>query len=150
MSLVANQARYRKIRGSDFYNRSIKPRLHDNDIKLYSTYNEKRTVVAERFIRTLNQDQTRIYNYVTALSKNAYIDTLDKTVDKYNETYHKTSGMKPADVKFGAHTNYSVKYNVKDPKFKVSDHLRISHYKNIFAKNCTSNYSEEVFLIKKV
>ena len=87
---------------------------------------------------------------MTALSKNAYIDTLDKTVDKCNETYHKTIGKKPADVKFGAHTNYSVKYNVKDPKFKVSDHVRISQYKNIFAKNCTSNRSEVVFLIKKV
>ena len=87
---------------------------------------------------------------MTALSNNAYIDTLDKTVDKYNKTYHKTIGMKPADVKFGAHTNYSVNYNEKDPKFKVSDHVIISQYKNIFAKNCISNCSEEVFLIKKV
>ena len=80
---------------------------------------------------------------MTALSKNAYMD-------KKNETYHKSIGMKPSDVKFGAHTNYSVNYNEKDPKFKVSGHVRISQYKNIFAKNCTSKCSEEVFLIEKV
>ena len=62
---------------------------------MYSTYNEGNSVVAERFIRSL---KNKIYKHMTAVSRNAYFDVLDDIVDKYNNTYHKTIGMKPIDV----------------------------------------------------
>ena len=114
---------------------------------MYSTHNEGKSVVAERFIRTL---KSKIYKYMTSTSKNVYIDKLDDIVDEYNNTYHTTIKMKPADVKDNRYINADKKINNKDPKFKVGDHVRISKYKNIFAKGHMSNWSEEVFVIKKV
>ena len=57
--------------------------------------------------------------------------------------------MKPADVNNNTHIDFKKKVNDKDPKFKVGDHVRISKYKNIFAKGYTPNWSEEVFVISK-
>ena len=112
---------------------------------MYSTYNEGKSVVAERFIRTL---KTKIYKYMTSVSKNVYIDKLDDIVNEYNNTYHRTIKMKPVDVKDNAYIEFSKKFNEKDSKFKVGDLIRISKYKNIFAKGYTPNWSEEVFVIK--
>ena len=114
---------------------------------MYSTYNEGKSVVAERFIRTL---KSKIYKYMTSISKNVYIDKLDDIVDKYNNTYHTTIKMKPIDVKDNTYINTSKEINNKDPKFKVGNHVRISKYKNILAKGYMPNWSEEVFVIKKV
>ena len=83
-------------KGSEFYNNSFKKWLQDNDIAMYSTSNEGKSVIAERFIRTLNN---KIYKYMTSISKNVYIDKLDDIVKKYNNTYHTTIKMKPVDVK---------------------------------------------------
>ena len=87
---------------------------------------------------------------MTAISGDAYIDKLDDIVNKYNNTYHRTIKMKSVDVKNNAYIDSSKKVNDKDPKFEVGDHVRISKYKNIFAKGYTPNWSEEVFVIKKV
>ena len=114
---------------------------------MYSTHNEGKSVVAERFIRTL---KSKIYKYMTSISKNVYIDKLDDIMDEYNNTYHTTIKMKPADVKDNAYVNADKEINNKDPKFKVGDHVRISKYKNIFAKGYMPNWPEEVFVIKKV
>ena len=73
---------------------------------------------------------------------------LDDIVNEYNNTYHTTIKMKPIDVKDNTYINTSKKINYKDPKFKVGDRVRISKYKNIFAKGY--NWSEEVFVIKIV
>ena len=62
---------------------------------MYSTHIEGTAVVAERFIRTLNN---KIYKYMTSVSKTVYIDDLDDIVNKYNNTYHRTIKMKPVDV----------------------------------------------------
>ena len=134
-------------KGSEFYNASFKKWLQDNDIVMYSTNNEGKCVVAERFIRTL---KSKIYKHMTSISKNVYIDKLDDIVDKYNNTYHSTIKMKPIDVKDNTYINTAKEINKKDPKFKVGDRVRISKYKNIFAKDYTPNWSEEVFVIKKV
>ena len=134
-------------KGSEFYNAYFKKWLRDNDIVMYSTYNEGKSVVVERFIRTL---KSKIYKYMTSISKNVYIDKLDDIVDEYNNTYHTTIKMKPADVKNNTYINANKEINNKDPKFKVGDHVRISKYKNIFAKGYMPNWSEEVFVIKKV
>ena len=87
---------------------------------------------------------------MTAVSKNVYFDVLDDIVDKYNSTYHRTIKMKPIDVKSDSYAEYNVDSNDKDPKFKIGDHVRISKYKNIFAKGYTPNWLEEVFVISKI
>ena len=113
---------------------------------MYSTHNEGKYVVAERFIRTL---KNKIYKHMTAISENVYFDVLDDIVHKYNNAYHKTIKMKPIDVKNNSFADYNEKSNEKDPKFKIGDHVRISKYKNIFAKGYTSNWSEEIFIVNK-
>ena len=134
-------------KGSEFYNNYFKKRLRDNDIEIYSIHNEGKSVVAEIFIRTL---KTKIYKYMTAMSKNVYIDELDDIVGEYNNTYHRTIKRKPVDVKDNTYIDFKKEVKDKDPKFKVDDHVRISKYKNILAKGYTPNWSEEVFVIKKV
>ena len=114
---------------------------------MYSTHNEGKSVVAERFIRKI---KSKIYKYMTSISKNVYIDKLYDIVNEYNNTCHTTIKMKPIDIKDNTYTNTSKKINYKDPKFKVGDRLRLSKYKNIFAKGYIPNWSEEVFVIKKV
>ena len=114
---------------------------------MYSTHNEGKSVVTERFIRTL---KNKTYKYLTSITKNMYIDKLDDIVDKYNNTYHTTIKKKPIDVKDNTYINTDKEINDKGPKFKVGDHVRISKYKDIFAKGYTPNWSEEVFVTKKV
>ena len=99
----------------------------------------------------------KIYKYMSSISKNVYIDKLDDIVNEYNNTYHRTITMKPVDVKDNTCIDsmellWSVElhFNDKDPKFKVGDYVRISKYKNIFTKGYTPNWSEKVFVIKKV
>ena len=133
--------------GSEFYNNSFKDFLKTNNIEMYSTYNEGKSVVAERFIRTL---KNKIFKHMTAISKNVYFDVLDDIVNKYNNTVHKTIKMKPIDVTGDSYAEYNEDFNKKDPKFKVGDHVRISKYKNIFAKWYVPNWSEEVFAVSKI
>ena len=71
---------------------------------------------------------------MTSISKNVYIDKLDDKVNKYNNIYHNTIKMKTVDVKSNTYTNSSKDINDKDLKFKIDDIVRISKYKNIFAK----------------
>ena len=92
---------------------------------------------------------SKIYKYTTSISKNVYIDKLDDIVNEYNNTYHRTFNMNPVDVKNNTHIDFDKDINDKDPKFQVGDHVRISKYKNIFAKGYTPNWSEEVFVISK-
>ena len=134
-------------KGFEFYNAYFKKWLQDNDIVMYSTHSEGKSVVAERFIRTL---KSRIYKHMTSISKNVYIDKLDDIVNEYNNAYHTTIRMKPIDVKDHTYINTDKETNDKDPKFKVRDRVRISKYKNIFAKDYTANWSVEVFVIKKI
>ena len=79
-----------------------------------------------------------------------YIDKLNDIVNKYNNTYYRTIKMKPIDVKDNTYINIDKDVNNKDPKFKVGDHMGISKYKNIFAKDYTPNWSEEIFVIKGI
>ena len=114
---------------------------------MYSTNNEGKSVVAERFIRTL---KSKIYKYMTSISKNVYIDKLNAIVNKYTNTYHSMIKMKPIDVKDNTYINTNKEINYKDPKFKAGDYVRISKYKNIFAKGYMPNWSEEVFVVDKI
>ena len=114
---------------------------------MHSTNNEGKSMVAERFIRTL---KSKIYKYMTSISKSVYIDKLNVIVNKYNNTYHTTIKMKPIDVKDNTYINTDKEINYKVPKFKIGDYVRISKYKNIFAKGYMPNWSEEVFVIDKI
>ena len=114
---------------------------------MYSIYNEEKFVVAERFIRTLRNKTDK---YMISISKNMYIDKLDNMVIRYKNTYHSTIKMKPVDVNSGTYIDSDKKNNKEDPKFKVDNHVRISKYKNIFAKGYIPNWSEEFFVAKNV
>ena len=96
------------------------------------------------------QIKNKTYQYMTPMSKNVYIDKLDDIVNKFNNTYHRTIKMNPDDVKPSVYIVFNKQNNKEDPRFKVGDHVRISKYKNIFAKGYVSNWSEEVSMIKKV
>ena len=119
----------RADQGGQFYNNLFKRFFKINNIEMYSTYNEEKSVVAERFIRTL---KNKIFKHMTAISKNVYFDVLDDIVNKYNNTVHRSIKMKPIDVTSDSYAEYNEDSNKKDPKFKVDDHVRISEYKNIF------------------
>ena len=118
-------------KGSEFYKRSMKSWLQDNNIEMYSTQNEGESVVTGRFIRTLKK---KIYKYMTSVSKNVYIENLAEIVNKYNNTYHNTIKIKPVDVKSNTYIDFNKENNKQDLKFEVGDHVRISKYKNAFAK----------------
>ena len=126
---------------------SFKKWLKDNDIDMYSTNNEGKSVIAERFITT---SKNKVYKYMTSISKNVYIDKLDDIVKKYNNTYHTSTEVKPIDVKDNTYIDFKKEVNDKNPKFKVGDYVSISKYKDIFAKGYMPNWSEEVFIIKKI
>ena len=130
--------------GSKFYNQSFKDFLKINNIEMYSTFNEGESVVAERFIRTL---KNKIYKHMITISKNVYFNVLDNIVNRYNNTVHRSIKMKSAN---GSYAEYNKESNKKSPKFKVNDHVRISKYKNIFAKGCVPSWSEEVVVLSKI
>ena len=87
---------------------------------------------------------------MTAISKNIYLDVLDDIVNKYNNTVHKTIKMKSIGVTDDSYAEYKEDFNKKDHKFRVSDHVEISKYKNIFAKGYTPNWSEEIFVFSRI
>ena len=134
-------------KGSEFYNSHFKKWLEDNSIEMYSTHNEGKSVVAKKFIRTI---KNKIYKYMTSISKNVYIDKLDDIVHKHNNKKHRTIKMKTVDVKGNTYIDFGKEVNDNDQKFKVGDRVRISKYKNTFANDYTPNWSEEIFVIKKI
>ena len=99
-----------------FYNQSFKDFLKINNIEMYSTFNEGKSVIAERFIRTL---KNKIFKHMTAISKNVDFNVLNDIVNKYNNTIHRTIKMKPIDVTNDCYAEYNEHFNKKDPKFKV-------------------------------
>ena len=120
--------------GSEFYNHNCKKWLSDNDIIMYSTFNEGKSVVAERFIRTL---KNKLYKHMTATGKNVYYDVLDDVVNKHNNTEHNTIKMKPKDVKDDTAKSSAIarnkrvyidEYNKKNARYNVGDRVRISKF----------------------
>ena len=140
-------------RGGEFYNRAMDRWLEENGIERYSTYNEGKAVVVERFNRTL---KTRMWKYMSANTTYRYIDVLDELLRKYNSSYHRSIRMTP--IKASDKRNESAVWNhlygnavdpIK-PKLKVGDRVRISKKKTIFEKGYTPNWTEEVFEITRV
>ena len=96
--------------GSEFYNNKSKSVLKENDIEMYSTFNEGKSVVAERFIKTL---KNKVYKHMTAIGKNVYFNDLDDIVKKYNNTVHNSIKMKPKDVTDIKYVEYFEEKNKK-------------------------------------
>ena len=90
--------------------------LSDNDIEMCSTHNESKSVVPKKIIRTL---KNKIYEYMTSILKNLYIDSWAHMVNEYNNTYHKTIKMKPVDVTSSTYIEFGVENHEKVPKFNV-------------------------------
>ena len=122
--------------GGEFYNNLLKRFLKINNIEMYSTCNEEKSVVAERFIRTL---KNKISKHMTTVWKNVYFAVLDNIVNKYNITVHRGIKMKPIDVTSDSYVEHNEDSHVTKAKFKVGGCVRISKYKNIFAKEYTQN-----------
>ena len=102
--------------GGEFYNNLFKMFLKINNIEMYSTYNEQKSVVAERFIRTLKK---KIFKHMLSISKNIYFDVLDDIVNKYNDTVHRTTKMKPIDVISDSYAEYNEDSNETKSKLKL-------------------------------
>ena len=116
---------------------------NNNNILMYSTNNDGKSVIAERFIKTL---KTRIYKKKTANDSKSYLSYLNKSVDPYNNTYHNSVNKKPINADYSVWTE-KIETNSQAPKFKVNDGVKITMYKNILTKGYTENWSREIFII---
>ena len=140
MNLTINQINY------EFYNKLMSEWLENNNIFIFLTYNEGKSVITERFIKTL---KAKIYKKTTANDSKTYLSYLNKMIDQYNNTYHHSINKKPINADYSALTEPN-ETNSKVPKFKVNDEVRIAKYKNIFIKGYTENWSREIFIIDPV
>ena len=114
--------------GSEFYNNTFKDFLKTNNIEVYSTNNEGKSVVAERFIRTI---ENKIFKHMTAISKNVYFDVLDDIVNKYNKAVHETIKMKPIEVTDHYYAEYNEHSNKKILNLKLVTMLESQNIKDI-------------------
>ena len=114
---------------------------------MYTKYNEGKSVAAERFIRRL---KNKIFRPMTAISKKVYFDMLYDIVNKYKNTVHRTIKMERIDVTSDFYADYNKDSNETEPKSKAGDRVRISKYKNIFAKGYTQSWSEEIVVVSKI
>ena len=113
---------------------------------MYFRRNEGKSVIAERFIKTL---KAKIYNKRTANNSKSHLPYFNKLVDQYNNTYHHSINKKPINANYSALTQ-NIEMNSRAPKFKVNDTVRITKYKNIFSKCYTENWSREIFIVDSV
>ena len=132
--------------GNEFYY-SFKDFKKINNIEMYSTYNEGKSVVAERFIRTL---ENKIFKHMTAISKNVYFDMLDDIVNKYNNTVHRTIKTQPIDVTDDYYAEYNENFNKKILNLKLVTMLQFQNIKKNLLKDLPQNWSEKVFVISKI
>ena len=142
-------------KGKEFYNKSMKELLEkNNDIVLYSTENEEKSSVAERWNRTMKQ---KMWKYFTANNTHKYLDILPALVKKYNNTYHRSIKCTPQealDPKNYIHVSNALYADTskiaKKPSFHVGERVRIGKKKKTFEKGFTPNWTEELFTIVKV
>ena len=145
MNLVVNQINYGLIKEENFIINLCK----NGDIiytLMYSTHNEGRTEIAERFIKKL---KSKIYKKMTANDSKSYHPYLNKLVDQCNNTYHHSIDKKPIYADWSVSIG-NIEANPKASRFKVNDRVRITKYENIFSKGCTKNWSREIFITDSV
>lgn len=142
-------------RGGEFYNAIFESVMKRYDINMYSTYSNLKASICERFNRTLKE---KMWMQFSLRGNYKWIDILPDLVSTYNNTVHRTIGIKPKDVsskneKTLLHRVFK-KYLVNPirqvTKFKVGEKVRISKYKNIFEKGYTPNWTTEIFTINQV
>ena len=133
--------------GGEFYNNLFKRFLKINNIEMYSTYNEGKSVATERFIKTL---KNKIFKHMAAFSKNVYFDVLEDIVNKYNKRVDRSIKIKPIEVTSDSYAEYNEDSKEKNPKFKVGDHVRISKYKSTFAKDTLKVGQRKLLLLVKL
>jgi hypothetical protein len=142
--------------GTEFFNSDARKVMSDFGVNHYNTYSDKKAMIVERFNRTLKQKMWRKF---TEFNTHNWLDMLDKLIDEYNKSYHRSIKMRPVDV--SKQNEKQVHKNLypgggsrggesKRPKFGVGDKVRISKHKGIFEKGYTFNWSEEVFNVTEV
>ena len=144
--IISKEKKPNKIwvdQGGEIYNQLFKRFLKISNIEVYSTYNEGKSVVAERFNRTL---KSKIFKHMKAVLKNVYFDVLDDIINKYNSTIHRTIKMKPIDFTSDSYAEYNEDSNEKDPKFKVSDRVKYENTKTFLLKD-TPKVGQKKFLL---
>ena len=117
------------------------------NIETYSIYNEGKSVVAKRFIRTL---KNKIFKHMTAISKNVYFDVLDDTVNKYNNTVHRTIKMKPTDVMGYSYAEYNEDFNKKILNSKLVIVLEFQNIKTFLLKDTLQTGWKKFLLLEKL
>ena len=142
--------------GREFYNTEVKTLLKKHDITLYSTENEEKCSVVERWNRTI---KTKLWKYFTANHTHKYIDVLDALIEKYNNTVNRAIGMTPTEARkpsnHGAvfrHLYFKkmAKLGEKKPKFQIGDKVRLGVKKDLFEKSYIINWSDKIYTIKRV
>ena len=119
-----------------------------NNIETYSTYNERKFVVAEKFIRTL---KIKIFKHMTSASKNFYFNVLDDVVNKYSNMVHRTIKMKPIDITSDSYAEYNKNSNKKDPNnFKIGIMLGFQNTKTFFLKDTLKVGQKKLLLLVKL
>ena len=113
---------------------------------MYSTYNEGKSVDAERFIRTL---KNKIFKHMTAISKNVYFDVLDDIVDKCNNTVHKTIKMKTIDVTNNSYAEYNENFNKKIIYLKLVSMLEFQYIKSFLLRDMLQTGQKKFLLLVK-
>ena len=140
-------------KGKEFYNQHVKKLLDSDNITMYSTENEEKSTVVERWNRTM---KNKMYKYFTTNMTRTYIDVLPEMVDKYNRTKHRSIGMTPfeaSDAKNSDTVYFNLYKNMPEkttPKFSVGDHVRITKKKGVFDKGYTSNWTRELYVITEI
>ena len=142
-------------KGREFYNKEVSALLKKNNIEIYSTNNDEKCSVVERWNRTI---KTQLWRYFSANGTQKYTNIIQPLMDKYNSTKHRSIGMTPTDAR--KPSNYQqvfknlylkkVKARKKEPKYKVGDKVRISIKKDIFEKGFTINWSDKIYTITEV
>ena len=133
--------------GSKFYNNTFKFFLKISNIEMCSTYNEGKSVVAGRFIRTL---KNKIFKHVTAISKIVYFDVLDDIVDKCNNTVHRTIKMKPIDVTGESYGKYSEDLIKNILNLKLVTMLEFQNIKTFLLKDILQTGQKMFLLLVKL
>ena len=142
-------------KGNEFYNDHMDKLRELHDIKLYSTENEEKSSIVERWIRTMKE---KIFKYLTDNNTNRYIDVLAELVEEYNNTVHSSTKLTPIDASKEENelkvwrNLYPDRYKTSrlNPKFSVGDEVRITKKKGTFEKGYTTRWTEEIFTIKKI
>ncbi len=143
-------------KGTEFYNKSFKAWASSKDITIYSTFGDSKSVVVERFIRTLRD---LLATKFSAAHSQAWVKMLPSIMNFYNHKYHKTIQMSPIEASDPTNSLHvflihqaqrGKRKKPKKPKFHVGDRVRISRLKGIFEKGSTDNFSTEIFTVEKV